>query len=336
MQETRVQSLGWEDPLEKEMATHFSILAWKAHGQRSLVGYSSRGLKESDTTKYLTLSYPLNSANVVIIHMNKTRLKVIPMTILTQNLKSCQGRGIPFHPQSYEHVKESAFSAETQVRSLGQGRSPREGKGSLSSTLAWRSPWIEEPGELQSMGLQRVDTTEWLTLIHSVISSSSFAPAEESAKPRFTQDDWVRHSNAQSLLLISQVPWPGVHFFSWQDLACPFPGVMKREACKSWQMAGKSGESLSVHFYMIEFRRKKNQIKTFIQLVKYMGRNEPFLDFSDFRDPFGIQFINFANVKSTNSDPCARVNDISTGEFGRIVKFIKDIFETLHNYAKYI
>ena len=29
MQETQVQSLGWEDPLEKGMATHFSILAWK-------------------------------------------------------------------------------------------------------------------------------------------------------------------------------------------------------------------------------------------------------------------------------------------------------------------
>ena len=29
MQETRVQSLGWEDPLEKEMATHPSTLAWK-------------------------------------------------------------------------------------------------------------------------------------------------------------------------------------------------------------------------------------------------------------------------------------------------------------------
>ena len=29
MQETRVQSLGWEDPLEKEMATHSSFLAWK-------------------------------------------------------------------------------------------------------------------------------------------------------------------------------------------------------------------------------------------------------------------------------------------------------------------
>ena len=29
MRETRVRALGWEDPLEKEMATHFSIIAWK-------------------------------------------------------------------------------------------------------------------------------------------------------------------------------------------------------------------------------------------------------------------------------------------------------------------
>ena len=38
MQETRVQSLGQEDPLEEGMATHSSILAWKSHGQRSLLG----------------------------------------------------------------------------------------------------------------------------------------------------------------------------------------------------------------------------------------------------------------------------------------------------------
>ena len=38
--ETWVWSLGWEDPLEKEMATHSSILAGESHGQRSLVGYS--------------------------------------------------------------------------------------------------------------------------------------------------------------------------------------------------------------------------------------------------------------------------------------------------------
>ena len=40
MQEMWVPSLGWEDPLEEDMATHSSILAWRIHGQRSLVGYS--------------------------------------------------------------------------------------------------------------------------------------------------------------------------------------------------------------------------------------------------------------------------------------------------------
>ena len=38
MQETQVQFLGWENPLEKEMATHCSFLAGRIHGQRSLVG----------------------------------------------------------------------------------------------------------------------------------------------------------------------------------------------------------------------------------------------------------------------------------------------------------
>ena len=42
-QESRVQFLGREDPLEKGMATHSSILPGESHGQRSLAGYSPRG-----------------------------------------------------------------------------------------------------------------------------------------------------------------------------------------------------------------------------------------------------------------------------------------------------
>ena len=51
MQEPRVQSLGGEDALEKEMATHSSILAWEIHGQRSLVGCSPQTCKEVDMTE---------------------------------------------------------------------------------------------------------------------------------------------------------------------------------------------------------------------------------------------------------------------------------------------
>ena len=51
MRETQVRPLGQEDPLEKEMATHSSILAWEIHGQRSLVGCSPQTCKEVDMTQ---------------------------------------------------------------------------------------------------------------------------------------------------------------------------------------------------------------------------------------------------------------------------------------------
>ena len=51
----QVRSLGWEDPVEEEMLTHSSILAWKkSHGSRSLVGYSPKGCKAWDTTERLS------------------------------------------------------------------------------------------------------------------------------------------------------------------------------------------------------------------------------------------------------------------------------------------
>ena len=53
MPETLVQSLGQEDPLEKELATHSSSLPGESHGWRSLVGYSPWGRKETDTTERL-------------------------------------------------------------------------------------------------------------------------------------------------------------------------------------------------------------------------------------------------------------------------------------------
>ena len=47
-------------------------------------------------------------------------------------------------------------SKETQVQSLGQGDPLEEGMATHSSILAWRTPQTEEPGGLQSTGLQRV------------------------------------------------------------------------------------------------------------------------------------------------------------------------------------
>ena len=51
MWETWVRSLGWEDPLEKEMATHSSTLAWKIPWMEEHGRLQSRGHKESNTTE---------------------------------------------------------------------------------------------------------------------------------------------------------------------------------------------------------------------------------------------------------------------------------------------
>ena len=54
MQETQVQSLDQEDPLEKEMVTHSNILAWRIPWREEPGGLQFMGHKESDTTEQLT------------------------------------------------------------------------------------------------------------------------------------------------------------------------------------------------------------------------------------------------------------------------------------------
>ena len=53
-------------------------------------------------------------------------------------------------------VKNLAAMQETWVRSLGREDPPEKEMAPYSSVLAWRIPWTEEPGGLQSMGSQRI------------------------------------------------------------------------------------------------------------------------------------------------------------------------------------
>ena len=55
--------------LEKEMATHSSILAWRIDGWKSLVGYSPWGCKESDTTEYTHYISTFPCINIYIIQV---------------------------------------------------------------------------------------------------------------------------------------------------------------------------------------------------------------------------------------------------------------------------
>ena len=60
-------------------------------------------------------------------------------------------------------VKNPPAMQEIWVWSLGQEDPLEKGTAIHSSILAWRIPWTEEPGGLQSMGLKELDTTEQLT-----------------------------------------------------------------------------------------------------------------------------------------------------------------------------
>ena len=68
MKEMRVRSLGQEDPLEEEMATHSSILAWRIPWTEELGGLQSTGSKESDTTEPLHFHfqavYPMEGVGI--------------------------------------------------------------------------------------------------------------------------------------------------------------------------------------------------------------------------------------------------------------------------------
>ena len=59
-------------------------------------------------------------------------------------------------------VKRLPAMWETGVRSLGREDALEKEMATHSSALAWKIPWTEEPGKLQSMGRKELDTTEQL------------------------------------------------------------------------------------------------------------------------------------------------------------------------------
>ena len=110
------------------------FLPGKSHGQRSLVGYSLWWRKE--TAMRLTLSLFLDELRVLL------RTSLVAQT-----------------------VKRLPAVRETRVRSLGW-EDPLEKEMAIHSrTIAWKIPWIEEPGRLQPMGSQRVGLN-WATSLH--------------------------------------------------------------------------------------------------------------------------------------------------------------------------
>ena len=93
-------------------------------------------------------------------------------------------------------VRESACNAEDPGSIAGSGRSPREW---LTSVLAWRIPWTELPGGLQSLGHKELDMTEWLTLS---LSHAYICRREWHLTPIFLPEEFHRQR-----ILAGYSPW---------------------------------------------------------------------------------------------------------------------------------
>ena len=135
IQETWVRSLGWEDPLEKELATHSSILAWRIPWTEDTGGLQSKVFQR------VGQDWATNTFKT---------------SLLAQTVKCLSAmRG-------------------TQVCSVGGEALLEKDMATHSSILAQKIPWMEEPGRLQSMELQRVGHDWAFTLtFHRVLGDPS-------------------------------------------------------------------------------------------------------------------------------------------------------------------
>ena len=156
-------------------------------------------------------------------------------------------------------VKVSATMRETWVQSLGREDLLEKEMATHSSILAWRIPWMEEPGGLQSMGSQRVGH-DWATsLTHSANEEASPTNTNclESEKiktktqPSKAQNDW---EGTQGNLLgekwmfyvVTGLRTPGLHRYSESEvtLSCrtlcnPMDCSLTRLFC-TWDFPGES------------------------------------------------------------------------------------------------
>ena len=92
-------------------------------------------------------------------------------------------------------VKHLPAMRETWVQSLGQEDPLEKEMATHSSILAWKIPWMEEPGRLQNMGLQRVGY-DWATSLHFTksIKWREKHPIDFAVLWRLYNIYWIRHS----------------------------------------------------------------------------------------------------------------------------------------------
>ena len=135
-----------------------------------------------------------------------------------------------------QRVKRLPAMQETQVRSLGQEDILEKEMATNSSTLAWKIPWMEKPGRLQSMGCNESDTTERLYFFTSVSCQGAWLGLEKDhdRKVRITghsNENWETRSlgvnhhlmlSVKELFGLSESSWNKELLSSRQE----FPGIV--------------------------------------------------------------------------------------------------------------
>ena len=148
-------------------------------------------------------------------------------------------------------VKNPPEMQETWVWSLGQEDSPGEVNGNHSSSLAWRIPWTEELGELQSMGLQRVGYN-WVTQ-HACTSyiwvGSNFFPFLTWVLHHHCFLKHARQGKACALLLLTlpyRLPGLFIAYYPYTDFhAATQQGIFfKFFWCKVWSKQTEAQKAL--------------------------------------------------------------------------------------------
>ena len=120
--------------------------------------------------------------------------------------------GFPWGPAG----KESACNVEVLGSIPGLGRSLEKGMTTYSSILAWKIPWTEEPGGLQSMGLQRVGH-DWATNTHTYTVLSHYFT-------QFSRTKWSHMFLSKTFSILPSIlsklggqmgAWFSLVFFLW-------------------------------------------------------------------------------------------------------------------------
>ena len=154
VQETQVWSLGQEDPLEKGMATHSSILAWRIPQTEEPGSVQSIGLQRVRHDAQILWAPPTEYIIIYLLVHDFTALA-------TEDVDSFK-----WHKEASlltQMVKNLPIMQETWVQSLGQEDPLEKGMATHSSILAWKFLRTEEPVGYSPWGCKELDTTEQLT-----------------------------------------------------------------------------------------------------------------------------------------------------------------------------